>query len=38
MKTNWKWVAMLLAASMTFTACSEDDPDTPTPKGKSPTI
>ena len=31
MKTNWKWVAMLLAASMTFTACSEDDPDTPTP-------
>ena len=31
MKTNGKWVAMLLSASMTFTACSEDDPDTPTP-------
>ena len=34
MKTNWKWVAMLLAASMTFTACSDDDDDNvvPTPE------
>lgn len=31
MKTNWKWVAMLLAASMTFTACSDDNNDEPTP-------
>ena len=31
MKTNWKWVAMLLAASMTFTACSDDDNNEPNP-------